>query len=489
MTSGEAETLDLAIVGGGPAGLAALAMAADCGLRCLLIEESEALGGRVLHGLDRTDDTGMPHPEAGWGRPLIAQARNAPGAAILSGHSLVDITPPEIAPIGLQLVRNGKIGTRTARRLLLATGSTERPIAVPGWTRPGVMTAGGVQTLMKGAAIVPEGKVVLAGTGPLLLLLAAQLHRAGVRIAALLDTTPRRHLLAAAPLLPGALLWGSATWRGLGLLAALRRARIPTFRAVRDLSVDSAGTDKSSDAIHRVTFSHGGRRRSIDCALLIVHFGVVPDTEAARLAGCRVHWAEDLPGWAPVVDRHGNSTRADTLIAGDAAGIDGAEAARHSGRIAAAEAAVQLGKLSSPRRDALIAADRLRLTRLRRERAFLNRLFFPPDSLRRRPDDSVIICRCEEVTAGALRHLAAAGVHHIGRMKALTRCGMGTCQGRICGTPAAEIIAETTGLAMQTVGALGVRPPLKPLPIAALATQDETATPPDETRFVYSRDS
>ena len=489
MTGGEADTADLAIVGGGPAGLAALALAADCGLRCLLIEESEALGGRVLHGLEGTDDAVRPHPEAGWGRSLLAQARNAPGASILCGHSLVDITPAGIAPLGLHLVRNSKLRTCTARRLLLATGSAERAVAIPGWTRPGVMTAGGVQTLMKGAAIVPEGQVVLAGTGPLLLLLAAQLHRAGVQIAALLDTTPRRHFLAAAPLLPGALLWGSVTWQGLGLLASLRRARIPTFRAVRDLSVDSAGTDTGSDANHRVTFSQGGRRRSIDCALLIVHFGVVPDTEAARLAGCRVHWAEDLPGWAPVVDRHGTSTRADILIAGDAAGIDGAEAACHSGRIAAAEAAVQLGKLTSPRRDALIAADRLRLTHLRRERAFLNRLFAPPDSLRRQPDDRVIVCRCEEVTAGELRRLAAAGVHHIGRMKALTRCGMGTCQGRICGTPVAEIIAETTGLVMPRVGALGARPPLKPLPIAALAAQDGAAAPPHEMRFVYTRES
>ena len=489
MARDEAETVDLAIVGGGPAGLAALALGADCGLRCLLIEEAEALGGRVLHGLDGANDRGMPHPEAGWGRPLIARARGAPGAAILCGHTLVDITPPEIAPVGLRLLRDGTLTTRRARRLLLATGSAERAVAIPGWTRPGVMTAGGVQTLMKGAAIVPDGKVVLAGTGPLLLLLAMQLHRAGVEIAALLDTTPRRHVLAAAPLLPGALLWGSVTWRGLGLLASLRRARIPTFRSVRDLSVDSAGPDESSDAMHRVTFSHGGRRRSIDCALPIVHFGVVPDTEAARLAGCRVHWAEELPGWAPVVDGHGNSTRTDTLIAGDAAGIDGAEAARHSGRIAAAEAAVQLGKLSSLRRDALVAADRSRLIRLHRERAFLNRLFVPSDSLRRRPDDSVIVCRCEDVTAGELRRLAAAGVHHIDRMKALTRCGMGTCQGRICGTPAGEIIAEATGLAMQTVGALGVRAPLKPLPIAALAEQDGTAMPPHETCFVYTRDS
>ena len=489
MASDESETHDLAIVGGGPAGLAALALGADCGLRCLLIEESDRLGGRVLHGLEGTTEAGTPHPEAGWGRPLLAEARNAPGATILCGHSLVDIAPPESAPIGLRLVRNGELRTRAARRLLLATGSAERAVALPGWTGPGVMTAGGVQTLMKGAMIVPDGEVVLAGTGPLLLLLAAQLHRAGVRIAALLDTTPRRHLLAAAPLLPGALLWGSVTWRGLGLLASLRRARIPTFRAVRDLSVESARTDKSCDGVHRVSFSQSGRRRSIDCALLIVHFGVVPDTEAARLAGCRLQWAEELPGWAPVVDRNGNSTRADILIAGDAAGIDGATAACHSGRIAAAEAAVQLGKLSSPRRDALIAADRSRLTRLRRERAFLDRLYGAADSLRRLPDDSVVICRCEEITAGEIRRLAKAGVDDIGRMKALTRCGMGTCQGRICGTPAAEIIAEATGLAMQRVGYLGVRAPLKPLPIAALAAHDGTATPPHETRFVYSRDS
>ncbi len=474
------DSFDLAIVGGGPAGLAAMDLADECGLSCVLIDENSSLGGRIFHGIETDGQDHLYGTDATWARTLVADAKHA--GSILTGRTVFDITHHDDGPINIHILGDEGAETVLARRLLIATGATERPFAFPGWTLPGVMTAGGVQTLLKGAAVVPDGPVVLAGSGPLLLLVALQLKRAGAQIAALLDTTPAANAMAAAPLLASAAFSGFAVWRGLGLLMAIRAQSIPVYRGVTKLVAHG------EDTVASVEFEHGRGRRRFECRLLVTHLGILPDTQAARLAGCRLRWEPALPGWVPIVDSYGNTSRSGIMIAGDAAGIGGAESARHAGRVAATEAATQLGAISMGERDHRIAPDLARLKRLGRERAFLDRLFLPPERLRVPTDDGTIVCRCEEITAGELRAQAAGGVCEINQVKAITRCGMGPCQGRVCGVLAADIIADAMGAAVESVGYLRVRPPLKPVPLDVLAARAEIATPPPEAAFLYTRE-
>ncbi|MDH3914476.1 MAG: FAD-dependent oxidoreductase, partial [Rhodospirillales bacterium] len=193
---------ELAVIGAGPAGLAAAATAAELGLEVALFDDQPAPGGQIYRGVEKTPlvDPAVLGEDYRRGDGL-AEAFRASGAAYHPSCGVWLLTPER--EIGL--LDNGRARFVTAGRAIIAGGAMERPVPFPGWTLPGVMTAGAGQILLKSAGIVPEKGVVLAGTGPLLLLLAAQYLRAGVRIAALLDMTSRSNALRALPHLPAAL--------------------------------------------------------------------------------------------------------------------------------------------------------------------------------------------------------------------------------------------------------------------------------------------
>ncbi len=472
------DRFDLAIIGGGPAGLAAASMAFACGLNSVLIDENPGLGGRVFHGIETERDVSILGTDRIAATTLARDAREA--ATVLSGHSVVDIVRDH-EHFQIKTLHGNELRSASARRLLIATGARERSMAFPGWTLPGVMTAGGVQTLLKGARLVPAGPVVLAGSGPLLLLVAVQLLRHDVPVAAILDTTPIANIRRAMPRLAGALWSGSVLRRGVGLLASLLWQRVPIYRGVNTIAAQGDGS------IRAVTFKAGKRTHRLDCALLATHVGILPDIQLAGLVDCQLRWDASIPGWTPVTDRNGKTSQDGVFIAGDAAGIGGAEAAPHRGRIAATAAAVELGAIAPDEGDRLVTLDRKKLRRLNRERAFLDTLFFPSPDVRVPQDDAVLVCRCEAVSAGCLRALAAADVAEINHVKSISRCGMGACQGRVCGPLAEETLKDATGRSAEAVGTFRVRPPLKPVPIgayAAFASDD----PPAEARFLYTAD-
>src|ERR1051326_420073 len=194
--------IDLAIVGAGPAGLAAAALAGELGLETVLIDEQEGPGGQIYRAIERAEAAGASSFGADYlaGQPLVAAFR-ASGARYRPATTVWHIDPDGT----LSLASNGASDTIHARRILLATGAIERPVPIPGWTLPGVMTVGAAQILLKTAALVPEGPVVLAGQGPLLYLAAVQLARAGAPPAALLETTRHENYHTAARRLPGTL--------------------------------------------------------------------------------------------------------------------------------------------------------------------------------------------------------------------------------------------------------------------------------------------
>jgi NADPH-dependent 2,4-dienoyl-CoA reductase/sulfur reductase-like enzyme len=435
---------DLLIVGAGPAGIGAALEAAGAGLSVLLLDENTAPGGRIWQALERRTPKDEDDRSA---LDAIARLR-ASSVDMRFGATVWAIEPDR----QVFFSHNGQAQTALPRAVLLATGTTERPLPISGWTLPGVMTVGAAQIALKTGGLLPDGQTWLAGQGPLLLLYANQVLDAGGRIAGVIDLSDRlpfaalKHLsLAALPDIRKGL-----TWR--------HRLKSAGIRWIRASSVKAEG----DSTLRRITFttSQGSRTESADTLLL--HDGVIPSIQMTRALGCTHAFSDAQRCWRPVTDEWGVSSVPWILIAGDAAGIAGADAAVLSGRLAAAGLLQRLGRpVDSNAVTALRANHRQRLA----IRPLLDALFRP---LALEPDDSTLVCRCEEVTAAQIRQAAQAGCQGMNQLKAYTRCGMGPCQGRTCGPIAMDVLAAAKGLPPSALEPLRTRFPTKPVPVGAL---------------------
>ncbi|HSR79776.1 MAG TPA: NAD(P)/FAD-dependent oxidoreductase [Hyphomicrobiaceae bacterium] len=459
--SAGADTYDVAVVGAGPAGLAAAAITAGAELTTLLLDENPTPGGQIYRAITTTPlkERSLLGGDYWAGAALVAETK-ASGAEIVQGATVwsLDATR-ELAASWAGTSRFIK-----ARRVILATGALERPFPIPGWTLPGVMTAGALQTLLKCSGLVPDGRLVLAGTGPLLWLLAAQLLRAGARIEALLDTAPSANYLRALPHVPAFAL-SRYLARGVALRREVAR-RVEVVRGVTGLRAEGQG------ALATIAFKTGSGERRLAADVLALHQGVVPNVNLAMAAGIAHRWHPVQLCWVPVLDATGNSGIDGIALAGDGAGIGGALAAEAQGRLAgwAAVAAVAPERLARlPDRQLLEQA----LARSVRGRAFLDQLFAPP-RWSRLPEGDTIVCRCEEVTAAQLLEAVGMGAMGPNQAKAFLRCGMGPCQGRLCGLTVTELISKTRGVAPAEVGHFRLRPPVKPITLAELAAMAHT---------------
>ena len=465
---------DLAIIGAGPAGLAAAITAREIGLSVTVLDEQSAPGGQIYRAVE--DASGRARVR-GWafnlndygvGSKLVARFRSS-GAHYCPGQSVFDIS----ADGGIGVL--GPAGARwvEARRVLIATGAMERPVPVPGWTLPGVMGAGAVQATMKSAGLVPDGRAVIAGCGPLVYLVAHQLLIAGGSVAGVLDTTPHANYRRAAPSLVRAALSGNEVRRGLAWRRGLKK-RVAVFRTGVD-SLQIEGTD----TVEAISFKAGGRRERLACDMVLLHEGVVPSTQLAMAAGAEHDYDPLQACWRPRVDDYGRTSVPGILVAGDGARIDGAELAVEAGHLAALAAAVDLDLIAPEEAARQGAAARAKIARKAPLRRFLDMLYRPRDEVLAPPDDGTIVCRCEEVTAGELRQVAAMGCPGPNQAKAFTRCGMGPCQGRMCGLAAAAILAEATGQSVAETGHLRVRAPIKPITVGELAALEGVGAPPE----------
>lgn len=481
-TLGTPTTCDLLVVGAGPAGMAAATVAANLGLDVVLLDEQPAPGGQIYRAITSTPvaDRSVLGSDYWHGATLLppfqaSGARYVPGATVwavqgmdAAGDAVAAATAGAGAAAAAWQVAysvDQAAHLLQARHVLLATGAQERPFPIPGWTLPGVLTAGAAQILLKSAGMVPGDRTVLAGCGPLLYLIAWQYLNAGAHIDLLLDTSAPGSLRSALPH-----VWGFARspylGKGLKLLRAVKRA-IPVVRHVTRLAAQGDGR------LQRVVYSAGGASHSIAADHLLLHQGVMPNINLSRAMGIEHEWNERLACWQPRVDEWGGCGLAGVSLAGDGAGIGGALAAEHRGRIAAWHAACQLGAMDRGARDAAALPSRRALARATRGREFFDTLYLPPPAFRR-PVGDTIVCRCEEVTAAQVRETVGLGCTGPNQMKAFLRCGMGPCQGRFCGSTVAEVIADERGVHPREVGYYRIRFPIKPLTLGEMASLPQT---------------
>jgi thioredoxin reductase/bacterioferritin-associated ferredoxin len=457
-----AERYDIVVIGAGPAGLAAATEVARGGATVLLLDDQPAPGGQVYRAAAQADDdAGRIMGQAYLrGRELLTEAAGA--GVEMSARSTVWWADPGGA---VAFSRDGTSRMIRAQRLIVASGSMERPAPVPGWTLPGAMTAGGAQALLKSGGLAARD-AVFAGTGPLLYLVAAQYLRAGFPPRAVLDATPGSHYAAALRFLPGALRHTGLLATGLRLVRELRRAGVPVVRRVDSLRILGTGS------VEGIRYERRGRSRDVETAHVFLHLGVAPDPNLALALGCDHFWHAGQRCWHASTDGWGRSSLPNVFLAGDGAAIGGAIAAEGQGRLAAWRALCDLGHLSRSDRDRHSKPVRARLAREKAVRPFLDRLFLPPASWRLPDDPDSIVCRCEAVPVGEIRRAVGQGARGLDGLKSFTRCGMGPCQGRLCGVTVAEILARESGLPSSAIAPYRARFPLKPVALEDMASLD-----------------
>lgn len=445
------------IVGAGPAGVRAAQTLVAHGVRPVVVDEAPRWGGQIYRqpppGFTRAKETlyGFEAARAG-----------AVHSAMASILDQIDYRPDTLVWSAegsqLDLLHQGQMSTLPYSHLIVATGATDRVLPFPGWTLPGIYTLGAAQVALKFQGCAIGSRVVFAGTGPLLYLIAYQYAKAGAQVAAVLDTASFADKAAAAP----AMLGQPALFaKGLYYLGWLRLHGVAVHQGV-ELTHASG-----SDRVQAMHWRKAGSDHHIDCDGVGFGYALRPETQLPDLLGCRFRYDKLQRGALPERDAAGRSSVAGVYLAGDGAGIMGADAAEWAGERAALALLADAGKTVEASRAASLEN---RLAAIASFRHGLERAFpFPVNWAAGAPDD-LVVCRCEEITAGELRRCVAdTGAREMNRLKALTRVGMGRCQGRTCGVAAAEILAHACAAPPDAVGRLRGQSPIKPLPFSAVA--------------------
>jgi NADPH-dependent 2,4-dienoyl-CoA reductase/sulfur reductase-like enzyme len=425
---------DVVVVGAGPGGMAAATAAAEAGCRVCLLDDNAAPGGQIWRGFKT--DTAAKYPHR---RSFIQWAARIERSGCVVDHGWQVIDHPAPGLLRLEQV-DGRGNERGEGRreigfekLIVATGARERFLPFPGWTLPGVMGAGGLQAMVKAGLDAMGKRVVLAGSGPLLLAVGAGLAGAGASVLGIYEQAPMTRLAGFALSLlahPGKIVEG-ARYR-----SKMRGAPYSTGTWV----VRAEGRGR----VERVTLTDGGKQWSIDCDWLGCGFHLVPNLELPRLLGCRI-----VAG-SVAVDRLQQSSVPGVSCVGELTGIGGLEKALVEGQIAGWAAAGREAEALS------LAPQRQRLQQFA---ACLDRAFALRPELRTLASAETMVCRCEDVPFSALE-----GCANWRQAKLHTRCGMGACQGRICGA-AAEFL-----FGWENVSA---RPPVFPAAVSTLTSPED----------------
>ena len=463
--------VELLVVGGGPAGSAAALTAAELGVQTLLVDENPLDPVYLQRNVPHWYGSRLPAPGAcsqtvsRWlsSRPSLRQAAAA-GAEVLTRHAVWGTFPGHVVGV--------YDGTRTwlvrARELVLATGAADLPLAFPGWTLAGVLGGLGALHLLDLYGRLDARRMVILGSGNLGMTVARWAIEAGVEIAGIVEIEGKAQ--------------GDAALRD-----ALAGAGVPFFpgHTIKEARGDAAVTQVVLTRVREdgVTESE----HCIDADTVCVAIGQQPAIDLAYLSGCAMAFDPARGGFFPRHDRDLRTSQEGVFVAGDLAGaLDAAfpdpSIAEASGRLAAVGAAEALGRgtgaAEALRQEARTALDRIRPAgRPARDDggAFPSRWHRVADTL---AVDDLVLCRCEEVTRGAvLAAMEIAGSDHPEELKRVSRAGMGLCQGRGCRPLVASLLAARTGCRLAELPVPSYRPPVRSLPLAALATEDERPVP------------
>ena len=402
--------MDLIVIGAGPAGLSAACAARACGLDVTLVDEQAAPGGQLFRNIETPMAQALLDPkERSAGLGLVKRFRES-GATYYPGTTVWGLEPHRVS-----CTMNGKAEELAASHIIVAPGGMERPVPFPGWTLPGVMGAGGADILLRWS----------------------------------------RRIMAGA-LMPAGVLDMPYVAKGMKMALRVLKGKVPIIRNVTNIRA------VGSDHLEKVVYDAGGKTHEINASTLLRHEGIIPRTHILNSLNAKHAWDGVQRYWHPVVDENGRTSVDGISIAGDGTYVHGGDASMLKGAIAGVEIARRLGVISDAEAAYRSGPARRQLRAMRIARGFLRYVFAPNPAIFNVPDKT-LVCRCECVTAGDIRKAVAEGFRDVNEVKRFTRCGMGQCQGRMCGPALAEITAAAQSKAPDAVGCLQVRQPFRPV--------------------------
>lgn len=464
------KSYDIAIIGAGPSGMQAAITATANGASVVVIHDKPTAGGQIYRNVSNSPITNpeLLGKEYTKGLALVEQFSSC------SADIIVNASVWHVGDAGEILFSiDNQTHTLQAKEIIAATGAMERPFPIKGWQLPGVMSAGSAQVMLKSDGLVKDN-AVFVGSGPLLYVIVAQYLRLGVKVKAVVDTTPKSHYLQAGVRVLDSFSQLDMMFKGLGLLNEIRRSNTPYYQFANKVKI----LGKESAEI--LQFNQGSKTIEIGTEHIFLHQGVIPNLNLTKALGLEHQWCEQQLCWRPALNQWGQSSIDNISVVGDATRIIGADGSEHSGIITAFNILFRLGKIDIESRDSATKQHIKALTKLNRFRQFIDLLYRPVESHRLPSDDDIVVCRCEERTVGQLKIGFQQGAVEPNALKGITRCGMGPCQGRQCGHTVSELLAKWQNKPLAEIGYYRLRSPMRLLTLEELShfhQRDPISTP------------
>ncbi len=477
---------DLIIIGAGPAGISAAITADQYGYKVLLLDESPEGGGQVYRHLNQSIIATKNSPEQKQGNKL-RQALAQTQVTTKFEHRVWFVTQKEkqfhIASVGptnnMTSANNNATSPNIlphidetlfeafAPQIIVATGAQERIFATPGWTTPGVTGLAAATILLKAHKILPGHNVVVAGVGPLLILVANEIIKAGGQVKALVDLSNSKQWLKQ---LPNMLAKPSLLLKGASWIINLKRHKVPIFsqHSLVDIKGDKQVTEVILAPVDDNWHPELKNKLSLTADSVCLGHGLLPSTELTQLLNIEHYFNESVGSWHPRLDGGQRSSVKGVYVCGDGGGIQGAEAAPLQGKIAALSALKDSKKINNNEYINFYYSLKKQLIKAQQFAIAMTELCTPRKGILEIISPQTIVCRCEGLTRQAIENAITQGNSTLNGVKSASRCGMGACGGRFCRETVTMIIAHHTGCRRQDVNMATSRPPIRPIPVKSL---------------------
>jgi thioredoxin reductase/bacterioferritin-associated ferredoxin len=462
----------LVIIGGGPGGLSAAIAAANAGVKVLVIDENLQPGGQIYRQLPETFQALEPKRlgvDYVAGRSLLKKVQGLSDAITIWNDALVWSV---FDSHQLAIARGKELVLLDAKAIVVATGAYERPVPVPGWTLPGVMTAGAAQVLLKSQRVRPGRRVLLAGCGPLQLVVANQMLDAGMDVVAVAESNTTAGAWRFLPALmhqPGLMI------QGLKYIYRLKRAGVQILQShvlqglQGNQEVEQAFLGKVDSRCRPIA----GETKRFDVDTVCIGYGLIPTTWVTSMLGCTHFYDPMIGGWVPQFNENMQTDQPGVFVAGDGAGIAGVLVAKMEGTLAGLYAAVHAGSISDDKALQAARAVRKKLVGMGKFRRAIDRMYRIYPDLYANITDETIVCRCEGISAGEIRKAIRQGTINLNDIKKRTRSGMGYCQGTHCLPTIAAMLAREFNARPEEISMMTTRPPARPIPLSLLMVDME----------------